>query len=617
MTSLWLGLRLSLTPSARVRTALLVLAAALAGLVLLTTLAASRFELHNATSYQAEMPRIVASVVAAVTLPCLVLLATVARLAASLRDRRLANLRLVGLTPGQTRLVATAETGVAATLGSVLGWLAFWGLRPTLIDHSLGGRHWDLTFAPEPVDQVAVLLAVPLTVALVGLLPTRVTARDPLAVTRRTDRTPPGWWRLVPLVLGAVACAVVVVGDERGPREDTDREIALFLVGTTQLALGLVLVLPALVRLLTRALSGRPLGAASRIAVRRLEAQPAAVARIIGALLIGLFLVTGARYVLVAFESTPQYVEAARGLEEEQRVATDTTADEAPTVVGELERAEGIRDVVDLPMVRSAGETYLEALVATCADLDRVGDVRGCRDGEPMWLGSGAHEGLPETVRWVAGDDESTIVVTTPRDLAAMGNDEPWGLIAPLYADVIIPPALVPDLPATTRHSVLVTGPPGRDLVDRVLDHAGNQGATVTADYTEYDFVATMRAIVWTIAGVVLGVGLLALTIATIDRTIQRRKEVAGLRLVGLAPGVLRRAQLIETGLPVTLGAVLAIGLGALAGATFLTLDDGLVMPWLQTWVLLGIAVLGCLGVAAIAMLNAVPRLRPEEIRAE
>ena len=119
MTAFRLGIQLAVTRGARLRTLLLLLAAALAALVLLTTLTAGRFELDHATSYQAEMPRIVAAVVAAVALPCLTLLATTARLSAALRDRRLANLRLIGLTPGQTRLVAAAETGVAAALGGM------------------------------------------------------------------------------------------------------------------------------------------------------------------------------------------------------------------------------------------------------------------------------------------------------------------------------------------------------------------------------------------------------------------------------------------------------------------------------------------------------------------
>lgn len=49
MTSLLLGLRLSVTPAARLRTALLVLAAALGAAVVVVTLAAGRHQLVTAT----------------------------------------------------------------------------------------------------------------------------------------------------------------------------------------------------------------------------------------------------------------------------------------------------------------------------------------------------------------------------------------------------------------------------------------------------------------------------------------------------------------------------------------------------------------------------------------
>jgi putative ABC transport system permease protein len=617
VTSAWLGIRLALTPAARLRTALVVLAAVLVSVVVLTTLAAGRYELTYSIAYQTEMPRLVLAAVAAVTLPCAVLLATVARLSAAMRDRRLANLRLIGLTPTQTRLVGAAETGGAALVGAVLGWLAFTALRPVLVDHPIAGRTWDQPFGPTALDQAAVLLGVPVVVVLAGLLPTRTTSRDPLSIARRADRTPPGWWRLAPLTLGAALCTVVLVQGHQTSSEATNQQVALFFAGAALLGLGLVLVLPALVRLLTRALTGRPLGAASRIAVRRLEAQPAGVARIIGALLVGLFLVTGARYVLVAFESTPQYLQAERNIEDEQRVSLMAQQHRVDTVAERAAAVDGVRDVIDLPTL-NAGRFGTTAVVATCADLARVAPrIQGCRDGEAMWIDRsiGNVIGKRSELAWRAGDVHRRTVLTTPTDLPNMGNTNSWDALDPLWADAIIPPDQVGELPPDASHMLLVTGPPGRDLLERL--NAVDLPIYTSADYSEYDFVAAMRGIIWTIAAVVLGVGLLALTIATVDRAVQRRKEVVALQLVGVAPRVVRRAQLLETAVPLTIGIVLAVGLGALGGATFLTLDETIAMPWTQTWRLAATGVLGGLVVAGVCMLAATPRLRPEEIRAE
>lgn len=621
MTPVLLGVRLALTPAGRVRSALVVLSALLATVVLLTALAAGRFELLRTLAYQEELPRLVAAAVAAVALPCAVLLATIARLSAALRDRRLASLRLIGLSPAQTRGVTAAETGVAALAGAVLGRVVFELLGPLLIAHPLAGRSWDVAFRPTVVDQAVVLLGVPALTAVASLLPTRVTGRNPLAVARRADRTPPGWWRLVPLALGATLCCVVV-GQGRRPSSDaTGTQVALFFAGTALLALGLVLVLPVLVRLLTRALAGRALGPAARIAVRRLEAQPAGVARIVGALLIGLFLVTGARFVLTAFESTPQYVAASYDRHVAQRIGLDVTRSQVGETMQHLRATPGVRDVVDLPTVRLPRRTGITAAVATCDDLRRIGaDVSRCRDGQAAWLmrdtASYLHDFYPTMadgpLAWRGGP---TVSASTPADLPFVDLGPAWRS-SPSGSNIwaVLPPSQVRDLPAATHHNLVVIGAPGRGLID----HVSSSGVMyVAGDDSAYEFVASMRAVVWSVAAIVLGVGLLALAIATVDRTIQRRKEVVALQLVGLGPRVLRRAQLIETGLPVTLGSALAVGLGALAGATFLTLGDSLGMPWRQTWVLLGVAVLGCLAVTGMAMLTSAPRLRPEEIRAE
>jgi hypothetical protein len=629
VTVLLLGLRLSITPAARLRTALLALAAAIGAAIVLVTLAAGQHQLATATSYRAEMPRLILIIVAAVALPCTVLVATVARLSASLRDRRLANLRLIGLGPNQTRLVGTGEAGGAALLGTVLGWAGFWLVRPLLLGHSPAGATWGDFFSPTILDQVLVVVGIPAVAILASVLPARSSVGDALALTRRADRRPPGWWRLLPLAAGVALCLSVLAS---GPRdaEISDRQVAVLFGGIGLTAVGMLLVLPVLVRLLTRLTSGRQLGPARRLAVRRLEVQPAGVARIIAALLIGLFLATGARFVLVAFESTPQYVTQARDVERGQRVAVLASQAEADDVIAGIAKVEGVRDVIDLPTL-SIPDSGVRAIVATCADFARLeSGIRGCRDDEALWFSDNdpifVADYYPQAVRdgeviWsTESDDESATpveVVSTPLDLATVGDGSRFSTdaLSPLSINAIIPPAVAGDLPTNTQHTMLVVGEPGRHLGER-LSAAGFQVESY-AGYEDYDFVATMRSVIWTVAGVVLAVGLLALMVSAIDRATQRRKEVVALQLVGLGRGVIRRAQGLETAVPVVIGSVLAVGLGALSGATFLSLDDTTTIPWGQTVVLGCAAVVGGLLVAAVTMIACAPRVRPEEIRAE
>ena len=307
MTSLLLGLRLSITPAARLRTGLLALAAAIGAALVLVTLASG----HHRAGHRDGVPERDATADRdhrhRVALPCIVLVATVARLSASMRDRRLANLRLIGLSPNQTRLVGTGEAGGAALVGTVLGWAGFWLVRPALLGHAPAGAAWGDFFTPTVLDQVLVVVGVPAVAILASVLPARSSVDEALAVSRRADRRPPGWWRLLPLAAGVALCLSVVASGSSND-DASDRQVMGLFGGIGLTAVGMLLVLPVLVRLLTRLTAGRSLGPAQRLAVRRLEAQPAGVARIIAALLIGLFLATGARFVLVAFESTPQYV---------------------------------------------------------------------------------------------------------------------------------------------------------------------------------------------------------------------------------------------------------------------------------------------------------------------
>ncbi len=615
MTSLLLGLRLSVTSAARLRTVLLALAAALGTAIVLVTLAAGRHQLVTATAYQQEMPRLVLVIVAAVALPCAVLVATVARLSASMRDRRLANLRLIGLSPNQTRLVGTGEAAGAALVGTVLGWAGFWLVRPLLLGHSPAGAAWGDFFSPTTSDQAIVLVGIPALAILASVLPARSSIGEALAVTQRADRRPPGWWRLLPLVAGVGLCLTVVAS---GPHGDdiSDRQVTALFGGVGLTAVGMLLVLPVLVRLLTRLAAGRTLGPAQRLAVRRLEAQPAGVARIIAALLIGLFLATGARFVLVAFESSSTYVQSERNVKVQQRVEVSTNQEEAEDVSALLADTDGVTGVVDVPILHNSQEGT-EAMVATCDQLAAIApEFEGCRDGQPMRLaseGTVPHASGPMT--WSADDRMSREAVTTSANLPLATVDGPvFEALSPIYADIIIPPEMAGDLPPNTRHSILVVGPPGPDLAGRLADLGFGASYYGTE---EFEFVDTMRSVIWTVAGVVLGVGLLALLVSAIDRASQRRKEVVALQLVGLGRGVLRRAQGLETAVPVVIGSLLAVGLGALSGATYLSLIEGSTIPWEQTLVLGGVAVVGGLVVGAVSMVACAPRLRPEEIRAE
>lgn len=160
-----LGARLAWgTPGQRGRSLMVVFAAAVGTLVMLAILAiaaAERLRTDNGFS-PAELQRLTTAIVLAVALPVVALAATIGRLSASLRDRRLANLRLLGLTPLQPRVVAATEVGLAAVAGTAIGLIAFFALRPVLASADLAGREWSAAaLQTGALGYVLALLGVP------------------------------------------------------------------------------------------------------------------------------------------------------------------------------------------------------------------------------------------------------------------------------------------------------------------------------------------------------------------------------------------------------------------------------------------------------------------------
>jgi len=459
--------------------------------------------------------------------------------------------------------------------------------------------------------------------------------RSALLRAHRADARRPALWRALPLLVGVLLCVALLLG--RPGSNPSDATVVALFTGVGLTGLGLVLVTPVLVHLLAAALLRLSPGAATTVAARRLQAQPVGVTRVVSALLIGLFLVTGARAVVVAFETTPQYLQAARQIEDGQRVALESRYGESARLARRIQQVAGVRRTVLLPRLTSgrgctSGKGYcLDAIVATCARLHVVAPgLTGCVDGRPMWLEatSGTGDGLPAgPLDWYPTRGGEAIraggpVATVPAPTTAVHGGA-WDQLSPVNAMMLLPPSDVDlhQLPARSSAVTLVLGAPGRGLLERLeaADATGSDGSFSSYDFADYDFDTGLRALVWAVAAVILSVGLLAFAVAGIDRAVARRREVVRLQLVGVPPGLLRRTQWLEAALPVGVGTLLAIGLGILAGATYLSFDDNHLahVPWRQSLTLAAVSVVCAAGIAGLTVVAAGPRLRAELIRAE
>jgi hypothetical protein len=133
---------------------------------------------------------------AALLIPILVFIWTATRLSASRREERLAAIRLLGGTPGQVRLLAAVETGLASATGTIAGILLFL-LGRQVVPYLLpaGARLFPNDIEPPLGVAVPAIALVPILSVLVGWLALRKVTRNPMQVVRKARR---GSWITVP-----------------------------------------------------------------------------------------------------------------------------------------------------------------------------------------------------------------------------------------------------------------------------------------------------------------------------------------------------------------------------------------------------------------------------------
>lgn len=629
-----LGLRLATSARGqRARSVATVGAAALGTAVLLLVWGMAHSRLATSTAFRPqEVSLLIAGIIGMVALPVLVLISTVSRLSAGLRDRRLANLRLLGMSAVQTRVVAAVEVGAASVLGAGLGVVLFVVAASGMALTGVGGRQWSTaSLMPPAVAWVTVLVLVLGVSALTVTVPPQVSARRALERARHTVDHGPGYWRVVPLCLGAALC-----WSTRSPLTDRSSdlpmvEVVVILVGIALLGIGTLLVVPVFVGLLARVLLGLGRGPLAMLTGRRLQAQPTGATRVISALMLGLFVVMSSRAVVSAFVGTDQYERAADFIEREQTAEVTATPARHAAATTALAAIDGVERVASYPVLhgRDAEAGTGEAdeatvVVATCAELAYPDEsLAGCDEdavslvGEP-WFFADDVEALD--VRAIRGyqprGDRVVVPLTGASVIAPEAFQQSVGALSGTPTVVVPPgtPGIEALLPATSTLLVAHAGP-GRHLYDHVED----AGLTVDSyvDLENYDFVQGMRTMVWLLAAVVLSIGLLTFTVAGVDRAMSRRRELTALRLIGTPGSLLRRAQWLEAALPTVLGSVLAIFTGGYAGATYLQLDADQVTPLSAEVTLAAVAVVTSMLLAGITVLGTTARLDPQHIRAE
>lgn len=534
-----------------------------------------------------------------VAAPLIMYLLTCARLSAATRYRRMAALRLLGMRRRTVARAGAVEAATGGILGAALGLLLYQIVAPPLARSGLLGFAWfpqDVTIGVA--GSIVVLLIVAAVSARFGVMGARGALTDPLSARRDRPATSDQWWRLIPLVLGlGVLVPFIAMSLVRPDRLSiTGGGQFIVLGGSVVASIGLLIAVAPLTVRLARRWAARTDRLAVRLGARRLEHEPTSALRVLAGLV--LLVLAGTIGASILRDAAL----AAGPLATLQRVSVSAGSVAAPdrdAVYGlpAEARIAVLNSTVDPPApgqgppttpeeyVRRIGVTTIFAL---CEDARILAgsSLPDCRDGAGYRL----EDADPSTT---ANPIPAGVRVNYPADTGPR-----WTLTTP-QRTLIVPDLWRSSLPAD---SVLVTAdkPEGRawpsaTVFTLAVPAEGNALERLQSRIIALAPAAQMKVHGRNLPqleayrihkgairlGLTLGfiLGLAAFFVAAADRALERRANIAALRVVGTPMRVIRQAQLVQLQIPVVLGLGLAVLVGHLAGLGYL-LAGGLQRGW-------------------------------------
>ncbi|MBE3001073.1 FtsX-like permease family protein [Nocardiopsis sp. HNM0947] len=560
------------------------------------------------------------------------------------RQREMALLRCVGAKRSQVFGSVLAESTVVGLVSSVLGVLAGIGVGMLgarfgsgLLGSGAGGPV-DLVLTPAAVlSGLAVGTVVTVVSALIPAL--RATRVSPLAALRTSSTSAgldkrTGWLRTAAGLAAFAASALMVWLSLMG--ETTETGMMIVTVAALTAFVGVVVLGPLLVRGIVHVagLVLRRTGVASMLAVDNSTRNPKRAATAMIALTVGATLITGYSVVSASTESTMNAV-----FEEQfpvdYQLSPQFAMDEPTGGEPAEEAADEDGSGTDVPETETVPEGVRSAL-ASAPEIDQVmGQRTDFIDGEGSADGSGMPMSLmvsAYTDTDLATDMPSELVSGDLEDMGpgrvALSEDYADGLTAgdtftlpaedgaidlevaavteeagQIHGVVLDPQDFDQAFPGRTGDDMLyVRGAPGADpselrtaVHDAVDDHPTVQVASMAEMKNQFSEVLDIAF--YTIAAMLA----LAILIAVfgISNTmalsvLERTRESALLRALGLSRAQLRRMLGVEAVLLCLIGALIGITLGVVfgwAGAASVLPDLILTVPFAQIGVFVAIAV--------------------------
>ncbi|MDX6739137.1 FtsX-like permease family protein [Actinocorallia sp. A-T 12471] len=467
----------------------------------------------------------------AVFFPVLLLVGIATSLGAAARAESFATLRLIGATPGALARLAAWEMGAVALAGGVLGTLLAWALRPVAALVPLGdGRLYAADLAVSPVTAALTVVAVAVIAAGAAAWRIHRTGVGPLGATRQRRERVPTAWRALPLVGGLAAMAAATLWTDALP----DSAIQPLLLGGFGLTTaGIAIVGPWLTLCAGRLLERRARGAAGVIAGGRVRATPSATFRSVSGMVVAVFTVS-------VFAGAASSVD---------RI---TTPDTGP----------GLSPLNSVFAYIPDGAATPEALRAAASGAQRL------------------------VVAY--GPPERDFVAVSAADARALGLPVPDGARFVRFNPMPFTEA-APEEPATTEPTPGLRGldpamafaltdgtQTGQELARTALDTSGLTAgpALSRADLADLGLrgtIGNLAKLAYLGVFVAILIAGVSLAVSTAAAMLDRRRVLGLMRLMGMAPKVLRRVIAYETAVP--LASVVLLSAAAGFGVAWLILE--------------------------------------------
>ena len=486
-----------------------------------------------------------------VGVPAIVLIVASARLSARIRERRLAALRLTGLTPAMVGAVNAVEIAVSTITGVTLGLVAWLGTRSVWATGQLGPTHWFNSDADlGPVELAGTGVVVVALGATASWVASRRAVRAPL--DERASNPPPplrAVLRAIPLGVGIatlIACSIW--------NQPTNSWFFAFAAGNLIAGTGLYLALPVIARATGAVLASQSERQAVLLAGRRLRFEPNAIARTTASVL-ALVLVTGFAQILTG---VLDWATTRNNLGLAADIPVIVTVRNAPLDEAAFDTIPGVEQVLPIVTFDLADGDTTDALIASCAQLDTLttSTTTGCDDAsvQPIF-------GSPDLRELPLGEPIEALVVNQNGATGA-----PAGL------------RLHPDLvPASAKdpHSWLVeldSTDANETFMNHVIGAAPAAGFNGPPSPDRGRQLATYETLVTAASRSALVLLSVAAAMTIIDRTLERRRTSNQLLALGLPASTLRRSEALAIAAPLTAGVTAATIVAAVSGIAYLRL---------------------------------------------